>query len=100
MQLVAPKVSVNGTSEQGSAVGNGVGSTPATATLSASRPGYHNDLTQKLANMDMNSSIKHDLRNDDFKELQELGQGNGGSVKKVLHVPSSTIMAKKVRVRQ
>lgn len=44
----------------------------------------------------MNAEIKFDLRNEDLKDLQELGQGNGGSVKKVEHVPTSTIMAKKI----
>ena len=74
-------------------------SAPVTGTVpSSARPGYHTDLTQKLAKMDMQSEKKLDLRNEDLKELQELGQGNGGSVKKVEHVPSGKIMAKKVRV--
>lgn len=72
-------------------------SAPATGSLSATRPGLHNDLTQKLATLDMNAETKLDLRNEDLKELQELGQGNGGSVKKVEHVPTGKIMAKKVR---
>ncbi|KAF8180010.1 kinase-like domain-containing protein [Mycena galopus ATCC 62051] len=37
-----------------------------------------------------------DLKNDDFNVLQELGQGNGGSVMKVQHVPTGTVMAKKI----
>lgn len=37
-----------------------------------------------------------DLKNADLKSLAELGQGNGGSVEKVEHVPSGTIMAKKI----
>jgi mitogen-activated protein kinase kinase len=44
----------------------------------------------------MNAEIKFDLKNEDLKDLQELGQGNGGSVNKVEHVPTGTIMAKKV----
>ncbi len=71
-------------------------SAPATGSISATRPGLHTDLTQKLATMDMNAETKLDLRNEDLKELQELGQGNGGSVKKVEHVPTGQIMAKKV----
>ena len=31
----------------------------------------------------------------DLKDLKELGQGNSGSVKKVEHTPTGTIMAKK-----
>lgn len=46
----------------------------------------------------MNAETKYDLRNEDLKELQELGQGNGGSVKKVQHVPTGKTMAKKVGV--
>ncbi|KAJ7222175.1 Pkinase-domain-containing protein [Mycena pura] len=37
-----------------------------------------------------------DLQNDDFTSLQEVGSGNGGSVMKVQHVPTGTIMAKKI----
>ena len=43
----------------------------------------------------MNAETRYDLRNEDLKELQELGQGNGGSVKKVMHIPSGKTMAKK-----
>ncbi|KAI0301193.1 kinase-like domain-containing protein [Multifurca ochricompacta] len=40
--------------------------------------------------------LSYDLRDEDLKDLNELGQGNGGSVKKVEHVPTHTIMAKKI----
>ena len=99
MKLAAPKIQPTATpNEDGlltvsSTVSN---SAPATGTISATRPGYHNDLTQKLANLDMNAETKYDLRNEDLKELQELGQGNGGSVKKVMHTPTGKTMAKKV----
>jgi mitogen-activated protein kinase kinase len=43
-----------------------------------------------------NNEIKFDLRNEDLKDLRELGQGNGGSVKMVEHTPTGTLMAKKV----
>ncbi|KAL5482739.1 STE7 [Sanghuangporus weigelae] len=98
MKLAAPKVTANPPPvEDNLLTVNGVGSNsaPATGALSATRP-YHNDLTQKLANLDMNAETKYDLRNEDLKELQELGQGNGGSVKKVRHVPTGKIMAKKI----
>ena len=59
---------------------------------------YHTTLSTTLANLELNSENKyHDLRNEDLKDLHELGQGNGGSVKKVEHLPTGTIMAKKVR---
>jgi mitogen-activated protein kinase kinase len=75
---------------------NGPSSAPATGSVSARRMTYHTNLANTLANLDMNAVIKFDLRNEDLKDLQELGQGNGGSVKKVEHTPSNTIMAKKV----
>ncbi|KAG6919253.1 hypothetical protein DXG01_008049 [Tephrocybe rancida] len=77
-------------------VSNGPGSAPNTATASTRRNTYHATLSNTLANLDMNAEIKFDLRNEDLKDLHELGQGNGGSVKKVEHVPTGTIMAKKI----
>ena len=62
---------------------------------------YHTTLSTTLANLELNSEHKyHDLRNEDLKDLHELGQGNGGSVKKVEHLPTGTIMAKKVRIHR
>jgi len=75
---------------------NGPTSAPATGAVSTRRMTYHTNLANTLANLDMNAEVKFDLRNEDLKDLQELGQGNGGSVKKVEHTPTSTIMAKKV----
>ncbi|EPT05278.1 hypothetical protein FOMPIDRAFT_1039674 [Fomitopsis schrenkii] len=71
---------------------------PPTASISASenRSNYHNTLSSTLASLDLNSERKYDLRNEDLRDMQELGQGNGGSVKKVEHVPTGTIMAKKI----
>lgn len=73
-------------------------SAPATGTSSAGakRMTYHTTLSNTLASLDLNAEVKYDLRDEDLKDLHELGQGNGGSVKKVEHVPSRTIMAKKV----
>jgi len=81
------------------AVAPGPTSAPASGTTSASakRMTYHTTLSNTLANLDLNAEVKYDLRDEDLKDLHELGQGNGGSVKKVEHVPSHTIMAKKVR---
>lgn len=36
-----------------------------------------------------------DLQSEDLEMIQELGHGSGGSVDKVLHIPTKTIMAKK-----
>lgn len=106
MTLKAPKLPPSNLSASAEAqdvnlltVNNGPSSAPSTASASASvrRSTYHRDLSNTLANLDMNAEVKFDLRNEDLKDLQELGQGNGGSVKKVEHTPTNTIMAKKVR---
>lgn len=68
---------------------------PQTASHAVRRNTYHAALSNTLANLDMNAEIKFDLKNEDLKDLQELGQGNGGSVKKVEHIPTKTILAKK-----
>ncbi|CCF53659.1 hypothetical protein NDA11_004685 [Ustilago hordei] len=57
---------------------------------------YHNKLTQQLANLELGIEYKLDLKNEDLKTLSELGAGNGGTVTKVLHEKSGTVMAKKV----
>ncbi|KAI9058387.1 kinase [Trametes coccinea BRFM310] len=101
MQLKAPKITSNGTTADPDASNlltvNGSNSAPPTGSASAHRMTYHTTLSTTLANLDLNSENKyHDLRNEDLKDLQELGQGNGGSVKKVEHLPTGTIMAKKI----
>lgn len=104
MTLKAPKIPAN---PQPSANGEDntlltVSTTSNSAPNTASSPGmnlkrgtYHATLSSTLASLDMNE--KHfDLRNEDLKDLKELGQGNGGSVKKVEHIPTGTFMAKKI----
>lgn len=104
MTLKAPKIPPTGgavsaieqdTPNMLTVVSSGPSSAPATGTTSTRRNTYHATLSSTLANLDMNTEIKFDLRNEDLKDLQELGQGNGGSVKKVEHTPTGTIMAKK-----
>ncbi|KAJ7270537.1 Pkinase-domain-containing protein [Mycena rebaudengoi] len=54
-------------------------------------------LSSTIASMDIKPQHKEfDLKNDEFHTLQELGQGNGGSVMKVQHVATGTVMAKKI----
>ncbi|KIY71966.1 kinase [Cylindrobasidium torrendii FP15055 ss-10] len=69
---------------------------PAADGRASSRRSTYATLSNTLANLDMNSETKLDLRDEDLEELQELGQGNGGSVKKVRHIPSGVVMAKKI----
>ncbi|KAF8623317.1 hypothetical protein AX17_007458 [Amanita inopinata Kibby_2008] len=69
------------------------GITPGTGR---SRSAMQASLTNTLASLDIKGSTKFDLRNEDLKNLEELGHGNGGSVVKVKHMPSGTIMAEKI----
>jgi mitogen-activated protein kinase kinase len=74
-------------------------SSPLTAGSPATgrtRSAIQASLTNTLARLDIMGGARLDLRNEDLTSLQELGHGNGGSVVKALHVPSGTIMAKKV----
>ena len=98
MQLKTPKAVETPTGEEGASFARSA--LPSAAAASASgRQNYHATLSSTLASLDMNSATKYDLRDEDLKDLNELGQGNGGSVKRVEHVPTHTIMAKKVRLR-
>ncbi|KAI0754995.1 kinase [Daedaleopsis nitida] len=101
MQLKAPKVQPTNTAnvdlDNTLLTVNGPNSAPPTGSASAHRTTYHTTLSTTLANLELNSEHKyHDLRTEDLKDLRELGQGNGGSVKKVEHLPTGTIMAKKI----
>lgn len=101
MTLAAPKVTANGTAADpdGLLTVAGTNSAPATGTASAHRQTYHTTLSTTLAKLDMNSETQfHDLHNEDLEDMNELGQGNGGSVKRVKHKPTGTIMAKKVNI--
>lgn len=77
-------------------------STPKSAALTTSSPSrssYHS-LQERLATMEIgHSDAVMDLKADDFRTLHELGQGNGGTVSKVEHIPTRKIMAKKVLLR-
>ncbi|KAK9471430.1 kinase-like domain-containing protein [Dipodascopsis tothii] len=53
-------------------------------------------LAGRLSQLEIGLEYQMDLRLEDFKTLSELGAGNGGTVSKILHLPTNTIMAKKV----
>ncbi|KDR82960.1 hypothetical protein GALMADRAFT_151969 [Galerina marginata CBS 339.88] len=103
MVIKAPKIpnssgAVSAVEQDGNllTVTSGQSNAPHSASPAIRRNTYHATLSTTLANLDMNAEIKFDLKNEDLKDLQELGQGNGGSVKKVEHIPTKTIMAKKI----
>lgn len=54
------------------------------------------ELDQRLISLNIGIEFKLDLRQDDLKVISELGFGNGGTVSKVMHTPTKTLMAKKV----
>jgi len=99
MTLAAPKIS-NGTDSNPQRLlltPNDQTSAPPTASTTARPNLFHDYLSNTLANLEMNGETKRfDLRNEDLKDLQELGQGDGRSVKKVEHIPTGTLMVKKV----
>ncbi|CAD6893803.1 unnamed protein product [Tilletia laevis] len=65
--------------------------------ISGTAANYHNKLSEQLANLELGGPRKFDLqRNEDLTFISELGAGNGGTVTKVMHEKSNTIMAKKV----
>jgi len=49
-----------------------------------------------MATLELGVEFKLDLRAEDLKTIKPLGAGNGGTVSKVMHIPTKTIMAKKV----
>jgi len=72
---------------------------PVESPATGRRSAMHATLSSTLAKLDLKAEVpKLDLKNSDFRNLAELGQGNGGSVVKVEHIPTGTIMAKKVRI--
>lgn len=57
------------------------------------------DLNEQMATLELGVEFKLDLRAEDLKTVERLGAGNGGTVSKVMHIPTKTIMAKKVCFR-
>ncbi|KAI8817147.1 kinase-like domain-containing protein [Fimicolochytrium jonesii] len=53
-------------------------------------------LVPQLSELSLPQETKLDLKREDIEILQELGAGNGGTVHKVRHIPTGTIMAKKI----
>ncbi|KAK7746418.1 MAP kinase kinase (MEK) [Cytospora paraplurivora] len=58
-----------------------------------SKNSYSEDTSAQL---EIGIEFSLDLRPDDLEILKDLGSGNGGTVSKVKHIPTSTIMARKV----
>ncbi len=57
-----------------------------------------NAFDDQAAQLEIGIEFNLDLRQEDLEILKDLGSGNGGTVSKVKHIPTNTIMARKVRV--
>ncbi|KAG8820734.1 MAP kinase kinase (MEK) [Serendipita sp. 401] len=71
-------------------------SAPGTATIGSVSPfrsNYQSALTEQLEALSLGKAA---MKPEDLREIGELGSGNGGSVKKVTHIPTGTTMAKKI----
>lgn len=66
---------------------------PPTAETSSHRD---KDGGDQSAQLEIGIEYKLDLRPEDLEILKELGSGNGGTVSKVKHVLTGTVMARKV----
>lgn len=59
--------------------------------------GLGNDYNRQTAQLEIGIEYKLDLKREDLEVLKELGHGNGGTVSKVRHLVTGTIMARKAR---
>ncbi|KAF9553832.1 MAP kinase kinase (MEK), partial [Lunasporangiospora selenospora] len=55
-------------------------------------PGVRNE---SMPTLELGVEFKLDLRSEDLQTLEELGAGNGGTVSRVIHLPTKAIMARK-----
>lgn len=58
--------------------------------------GFGTESTKQTAQLEIGIEYKLDLKRDDLEVLKDLGAGNGGTVSKVRHMATGTIMARKV----
>lgn len=58
--------------------------------------GSGNNLMERSAQLEIGIEYKLDLKREDLEVLKELGYGNGGTVSKVKHIATGTVMARKV----
>jgi mitogen-activated protein kinase kinase len=68
-------------------------------TADTSRRGseVNKDEAGKEEQLEIGIEYKLDLRPEELEVMKELGSGNGGTVSKVKHLTTGTVMARKVR---
>lgn len=69
---------------------------PPTAETSHNEFDGGRDDANRDEQLEIGIEYKLDLRQEDLEILKELGSGNGGTVSKVKHLTTGTIMARKV----
>jgi mitogen-activated protein kinase kinase len=57
------------------------------------------ELAGRTQQLEIGIEYKLDLKREDLEVLKELGSGNGGTVSKVRHIATGTIMARKVHTK-
>jgi hypothetical protein len=62
--------------------------------------GVGSESTRQTAQLEIGIEYKLDLKREDLEVLRDLGHGNGGTVSKVRHMATGTIMARKVELPQ
>jgi hypothetical protein len=60
--------------------------------------GGASESTRQTAQLEIGIEYKLDLKKEDLEVLRDLGHGNGGTVSKVRHMATGTIMARKVNI--
>jgi mitogen-activated protein kinase kinase len=70
---------------------------PPTAETSRRGSDFNKDDGGKEEQLEIGIEYKLDLRPEELEVMKELGSGNGGTVSKVRHLTTGTVMARKVR---
>ncbi|KAL2264677.1 hypothetical protein VTJ83DRAFT_7187 [Remersonia thermophila] len=65
-------------------------------TAEKGRLGYGNGRDESSNQLEIGIEFNLDLKPDDLEIIKELGAGNGGTVSKVRHIPTNTVMARKI----
>lgn len=72
---------------------------PPTAENSSFSHSRNNQSEDTSAQLEIGIEFNLDLRPEDLEIIKDLGSGNGGTVSKVRHIPTNTMMARKVGCR-
>lgn len=69
---------------------------PPPTAESAARMGAGYGRGDDTAQLEIGIEFNLDLKPEDLEIIRDLGAGNGGTVSKVRHIPTNTVMARKV----